>query len=141
MIHRVLFRRENVTVHAAEGTDLRRIALDSGIDVYPVLGGLLSCRGKGFCGTCLVEVDDPTQLSPPTKREARWLKKHKPGQPNLRLACQSQLKGAVIVTTDPDTRPGWEAHTYYSGRVERPWEKVKAAQAAQPAPPAPQAPT
>lgn len=138
MIHPVTFRRENVTVHAAEGQDLRRIAMDHDIDLYPVLGGKLSCHGRGFCGTCLVEVDDPAQLAPPTKREAKWLKGHHPGQPNLRLACQSQLKGPITVTSDPDTKPGWAAHTYYSGRPARSWEQVKAAQQ-QPAP-APAAP-
>jgi ferredoxin len=145
MIHRVHFRRENVTVHAAEGQDLRRIAIDNDIDLYPVLGGKLSCHGKGFCGTCLVEVDDPAQLAAPTKREAKWLKGHHPGAANLRLACQAQLKGSCIVTSDPDTKPGWETHTYYSGRIVRTWEQVKAAQkpaaeAAQPTAPQPAAP-
>ena len=124
MIHRVLFRNENVTVHVADGSNLRRVCLDNGVDPYPLLGGKLSCHGKGFCGTCLVGVDDPGKLSPPTPREARWLKRHD-ARPGLRLSCQSQVQGDIIVTTDPPRETGWHAHEYYSGRLERPWERVR----------------
>ncbi len=125
MIHRLHFRKENVTAHVAGGANLRQACLDHGVDPYPALGGLLSCRGKGFCGTCLVDVDDPSQLSAPTAREARWLRKHRPASlPNARLSCQAQVQGDCTVTTDPDKQPAWHAHTWYSGRVERAWEKV-----------------
>jgi len=137
MIHRIHFRRENVTVHVADGANLRRVCLDNGIDPYPVLGGMLSCRGKGFCGTCLVAVDEPDKLSAPTKREARWLAKHRPGAPTLRLSCQAEVKGPIIVTTDPDVKGGWRTHTYYSGRVPRPWEQVKKQAGPPPAPGSP----
>ncbi len=125
MIHRILFRRENVTVHVPEGTNLRRACLDSGIDPYPVLGGLLSCRGKGFCGTCLVEVDDPAAVTAPDKREARWLAKHAAGETHLRLSCQAGCQDDLIVTTAPDRRPAWRSHPYYSGRPVRSWESVE----------------
>src|SRR5262245_29805772 len=124
MIHSVLFRNENVSVHVPAGATQRKVCLGNGVDPYPVLGGLLSCHGKGFCGTCLVGVDDPARLSPPTKREARWLKRH--GAPSgLRLSCQSQVQGDLIVTTDPPRDTGWHAHEYYSGRIDRPWERVR----------------
>ena len=124
MIRSVHFRMENVTVHVADGANLRKVCLDNGIDPYPVLGGLLSCHGKGFCGTCLVGVDDDAKLTPPTKREARWLKRHDAG-PGLRLSCQSQVQGDLIVTTDPPRATGWHAHEYYSGHIDRPWERVR----------------
>ena len=132
MIHRVHFRNENVTVHVADGTNLRRACLDNGIDPYPAFKGLLSCHGKGFCGTCLVGVDDTAHLSAPTKREARWLRKHRHEGAPVRLSCQAEVKGDLVVTTDPVLVPGWRAHTYYSGRVERTWEDVR--RASQPAP-------
>jgi len=124
MIHRVHFRNENVTVHVADDSNLRRVCLDNDVDPYPLLGGKLSCHGKGFCGTCLVGVDDEQKLTPPTKREARWLKKHKPG-PGRRLSCQVAVKGDLIVTTHPGDKTGWHVHNYYSGRVDRPWEDVR----------------
>jgi ferredoxin len=125
MIHRLHFRKENVTAHVADGANLRQACLDHGVDPYPALGGLLSCRGKGFCGTCMVDVDDAGKLSAPTPREARWLRKHRPASlPNARLSCQAQVRGDCTVTTDPDCQPSWRAHAWYSGRVERAWEKV-----------------
>jgi ferredoxin len=133
MIHRVHFRRENVSAHVADGTDLRAACLEHSIDPYPALGGLLSCHGRGFCGTCLVGVDDTSHLSPPTPREAKWLARHATPEASVRLSCQAQVKGDVIVTTSPEVKPGWRAHTYYSGHVERPWEEVRR-RTAEPAP-------
>ena len=122
MLHTVLFRKENVTVHVGDGTNLRQACLDSGIDPYPVLGGKLSCHGKGLCGTCVVGVDKDDALSPPGKREAKYLKKH--STPGLRLSCQCTVKGDVIVTTDPEKGPAWKSHPFYSGRRVRSWESA-----------------
>ena len=122
MVHRVLFRKENIEVYVADGANLRQVCLDSGIDPYPVLGGLLSCRGKGLCGTCVVEVDPAAAASAPEGREARWLAKHAPGNAHLRLSCQALCKDDAIVTTDPDQKPAWHSHPYYSGRSVRSWE-------------------
>ncbi|HZL99757.1 MAG TPA: 2Fe-2S iron-sulfur cluster-binding protein [Planctomycetota bacterium] len=122
MLHTVLFRKENVTIRVADGANLRRACLDSGIDPYPVLGGKLSCHGKGLCGTCAVAVDRDESLTPPGKREAKWLKKH--DLPGLRLSCQAQVKGDLIVTTGPDTKPAWKAHPFYSGRPVRSWDSA-----------------
>jgi ferredoxin len=122
MLHTVLFRKENVSIHVARRTNLRQACLDSGIDPYPALGGLLSCHGKGLCGTCVVGVDKPEALSAPEKREAKWLKKH--DVPGLRLSCQASVEGDVIVTTDPDTKPSWKTHPLYSGRPVRSWDSA-----------------
>jgi ferredoxin len=122
--HRVHFRKENITLHVEEGGNLRRACLDNGVDPYPLLGGLMSCRGKGFCGTCAVFVDEPEHLSPATKREARYLKKRgKDVDDGYRLSCQAEVCGALTVTTDPDFKPAWQKHTYYSGRSAHSWEK------------------
>ena len=122
-MHTVLFRKENVTVLVPDGTNLRQACLDSGIDPYPVLGGKLSCHGKGLCGTCVVGVDNEQSLTPPARREARYLRKHH-DVPGLRLSCQSAVKGDLIVTTDPDKGPAWKSHPYYSGRPVRSWESA-----------------
>jgi ferredoxin len=121
MLHRVHFRKENVTIHVADGANLRRACMDNGVDPYPLLGGMLSCHGKGFCGTCAVVVDDPQALGAPSKREARYLEK-KGDVPGLRLSCQAVVMGSVTVDTDPDTGPSWKSHPYYSGRPTRSWE-------------------
>jgi ferredoxin len=122
-MHRVHFRKENVTVDVVDGTNLRKACIDSGIDPYPALGGMLSCRGKGFCGTCVVLVDDPTQLSAPSAREVRYLKRFEPelGK-SLRLSCQASVRGPLVVETDPDKQDGWRQHGYYSGRFVPSWK-------------------
>jgi len=122
--HRVHFRNENVTIQVADGANLRAACIDSGIDPYPVLGGMLSCRGKGFCGTCAVEVDQTAHLTSPGKREIKFLKKKGKGPDDgFRLSCQAGVTGDVIVTTAPDFKPAWETHPFYSGRPVRSWEK------------------
>lgn len=124
MLHRVLFRKENLTVHVGDGANLRKACLEHGVDPYPMLGGLVSCHGKGFCGTCAVSVDDLDALRPPSKREAKWLKSHAPEGGNIRLSCQAEVTGDVIVVTSPDPRPTWQSHPFYSGRPVRSWEKA-----------------
>lgn len=123
-MHRVHFRKEDVTIEVPDGTNLRQACLDSGIDPYPALGGLLSCRGKGFCGTCVVGVDDPEQLGAASRREARFLKKlSEQLRGTLRLSCQAEITGDLAVTTDPDKKESWKTHPFYSGRAVRSWEK------------------
>lgn len=125
-MHRVHFRKEDLTIHVPAGTNLRQSCMRYGVDPYPVLGGLISCRGKGFCGTCMVHVDQPEHLAAPSAREARFLRKAAKKYDadvagHLRLSCQAEVRGDVIVTTNPDTKPSWRAHPYYSGRVARSW--------------------
>ncbi|MGQ0552260.1 MAG: 2Fe-2S iron-sulfur cluster-binding protein [Planctomycetota bacterium] len=133
MLHSVNFRKEDVCVNVPAGANLRQACLDSGIDPYPVLGGLLSCRGKGFCGTCLVGVSDTAALSPPSAREAKYLRKHPTGAvgaalpegvQGYRLSCQALVQGDLTVTTDPDTGPAWRSHPFYSGRPAHSWEQA-----------------
>jgi ferredoxin len=122
MLHRVHFRKENLTVHVGDGANLRKACLENDVDPYPILGGLVSCRGKGYCGTCAVSVDDLGAFKPPSKHEAKWLKSHTPEDMAVRLSCQAEVCGDVIITTDPDTRPSWQTHSFYSGRPTRSWE-------------------
>lgn len=122
-MHRVHFRKENVTVHVPTGTNLRQACVDSGIDPYPALGGLLSCHGKGFCGTCVVEVDAPEALSSIGKRESSYLKRLDAElAAKLRLSCQAAVNGDVTVTTSPNKKEGWKRHSFYAGPRKPHWE-------------------
>ena len=123
-MHRVHFRKEDVTIDVPEGTNLRQACLDAGIDPYPALGGLLSCRGKGFCGTCVVRVDPASGLGEPDRREKKFLKRLSSQLADeLRLSCQGSVCGPVIVETDPNMREGWRQHGHYSGRYVPSWKK------------------
>ena len=119
---RTHFSKENITIHVPEGTNLRAACLEHGIDPYPALGGLLSCHGKGLCGTCLVQVDDDEAMSPPEKREAAKLRSFPMGIDGLRLSCRAKVVGDVIVDTDPDLKPAWRAHSFYSGQRPHIWK-------------------
>jgi len=132
-MHRVHFRKENVTADAPTGSNLLAVCKDAGVDPYPQLKGLISCHGRGFCGTCAVGVvveDDAEALSPAGKREKstfkrqRWLRLITGRTTNpCRLACQAEVVGSMTVVTNPNQNEGWKSHGHYSGRPTRSWER------------------
>lgn len=123
VMHRVHFRKENVTVHVRDGANLREACLEHGVDPYPALGGLASCRGKGLCGTCVVQTPEPEGLAPPEKRERKALKKFDSSIEGLRLSCQAKVVDDLTIVTDPDLKAAWKTHGYYSGRHEHSWNQ------------------
>ncbi|MFT7462012.1 MAG: ferredoxin [Pseudohongiellaceae bacterium] len=133
-MHRVHFRKENVTVEVPAGKSLLAVCKDAGVDPYPQLKGLLSCHKKGFCGTCAVKISieegDAEPLSPPSKRELSYFKRLKLTQlkgdqlaDQLRLACQAEVQGDMVVVTNPNMKEGWKRHGHYAGRPTRSWER------------------
>ncbi|MDJ0727423.1 MAG: 2Fe-2S iron-sulfur cluster-binding protein, partial [Prochloraceae cyanobacterium] len=86
-------------VFAVNGANLRKQAVDNGIDLYTFRGKMVSCGGYGQCGTCIVEiVSGMENLSQRTDFENRKLKR-KPD--SYRLACQTIVNGPVSVKTKP----------------------------------------
>jgi ferredoxin len=95
----IKFEKENREVVAADGANLRLKAVQNGIDLYTLVGKMMTCGGYGQCGTCIVEiVEGMENLSPRTEVEERKLKK-KPK--TYRLACQTLVNGPVTVKTKP----------------------------------------
>jgi ferredoxin len=90
---------------AQDGETLRTAALRRGL-VSPHNGNarLINCRGLGTCGTCAVEISDCTNIEPPTRNTREKLRLAFPPHgspdqsPNLRLACQVQIRGDILVT-------------------------------------------
>jgi len=98
-VDRIKFVSEDKEVIVTDSTNLRLKAIESGVDIYKAMTKLLNCRGNGKCGTCIVEVLAGTEnLSPRTPVEEQKLKQ-KPV--TYRLACQTQVKGDVVVKTKP----------------------------------------
>jgi ferredoxin len=91
---KVYFPKENRTIEVPYGANLRKAALDNGIDVYGFPNKFLNCRGHGLCGTCAVKVDPEWNLSDRTNAEIRKLK-----AAPLRLSCQAQVEGDITCTT------------------------------------------
>lgn len=95
----ITFVKEDKTVIAADGANLRLQAVANGIDLYTLTGKLMNCGGYGQCGTCIVEVVEGMEnLSPRTEVENRKLKR-KPE--SYRLACQTIVNGPVSIKTKP----------------------------------------
>lgn len=45
------------TIEVPQGTNLRRVLLDAGFDVYGAVSRVANCGGRGLCGTCGVRFD------------------------------------------------------------------------------------
>lgn len=74
--------------------NLRRAALDNGIDVHGFPYNISNCRGNGLCGTCKVRVEPEANLNDRTNAEVRRLK-----AAPLRLSCQATVQGDITVYT------------------------------------------
>jgi ferredoxin len=134
-MHRVHFRKENVTIDVPAGSNLLAVCRDAGVDPYPLFNGLASCHRSGRCGTCAVEIvldeDGDEALGPAGKKEKSFFKRLRLFQRKgdelanrLRLACQAEVTGPMTVVTNPNQNEGWKTHGHYSGRPMRSWERT-----------------
>jgi ferredoxin len=114
--HTVTFRsaadKPDIIFSAIDGEILRTACLRRGL-VSPHNGNarLINCRGLGTCGTCAVEIEASTadvdvlpSIEPLQRNNVENLRltfpPHGSGDqsPKLRLACQVQVRGDVVVT-------------------------------------------
>ncbi|MGI8855542.1 MAG: 2Fe-2S iron-sulfur cluster-binding protein [Thermomicrobiales bacterium] len=91
---KVYFPIQNRTIDVPYGANLRRVALDNGIDVYGFPAKFLNCGGHGLCGTCKVKVEPDWNLSDRTNAEEKKLK-----AAPLRLSCQAKVEGDISCYT------------------------------------------
>lgn len=106
----VYFVKQERAVECPVGANLRRVALDNGIDLYPFPNNILNCRGNGLCGTCRVHVDSPRALSARTRADERkcgW------EGAQYRLSCQTKVLADCAVVTSPRRILGWTGHPTY----------------------------
>lgn len=89
--------REDKTVECKSGGNLRKLALLSGIRIYPGIFQLLNCRGFGMCGTCKVEIE-PTEGAQPKPWKLRE-KMRGFCKGNERLSCQVKVVSDINVKT------------------------------------------
>ena len=113
--HTVTFRsaagKSDIAFEATDGEVLRTACLRRGL-VSPHNGNarLINCRGLGTCGTCAVEIeggtpgDESPPIEPTQRNNVENLRLHFPPHgsgdqsPKLRLACQVQVRGDIVVT-------------------------------------------
>ncbi len=92
---KVTFKNWNKTVECPEGTNLRKLAKQNGIELYNGIAKVFNCRGLGLCGTCCVEVIPEGKAGPKQYMEVLRFFQVKG---NLRLACQADVRGDIEVT-------------------------------------------
>lgn len=88
---------EGERVACEYGDTLRDVLLSTpGMNPHNGLSGSVNCGGSGVCGTCAVEVEG--RANDMTDRESTRLSlpPHS-GNEDLRLACQTTVKGDVVV--------------------------------------------
>ena len=90
---KITFEKEKIQVLVPMHANLREVAVANKIPIYAGLAAMANCRGNGRCGTCKVEIQGPTK--PRNAIEDSKLK----DAPTLRLACQIDIQGDLIVKT------------------------------------------
>ena len=96
----IRFANEDQQVGCIEGANLRKAALDAGINPYKGRSNFNNCGGLGQCGTCVMEVVEGAEnLSPRSDVEEVYLA-DRPA--SYRLSCRTTVNGDVTVRTRPD---------------------------------------
>ncbi len=115
---KITFVNEFKTVEVAEGTNVRRAAIDAGINLYSGIYKYMNCHGFGMCGSCKVEITEG-EVTPPSPNMREGLEITTLVEPNARLACQICPKTDIkVVTQHP---PRWDLR----GREEEEVERIK----------------
>lgn len=95
----VHFEKENKSVEVNSCWNLRKVAQKSGVNLYSGIHKIFNCHGMGLCGSCAVDVDDETALSPKRRGEEKLLIKNNLNNGKTRLACQCLVYKDAKVTT------------------------------------------
>ena len=94
---KVHFEKENRTIEAEEGENLREVSIRNKFSIYPHITKILNCRGRGLCTACTVQVLSG-KLETRNEIETDKLNK-KPD--DFRMACQVAITDNLVVRTNP----------------------------------------
>lgn len=101
----VTFYDEHRSHDAEPGANLREFMRKIGISPYKGVALITNCRGHGLCGTCAVEVVEGKGASSRSQDEEGTLGGNlaiaRVVDKNLRLACQTNITGDMLVKTHP----------------------------------------
>lgn len=101
----VNFVNEKKQVQVPEGANLRKTALEAGIQLYPGIHKYLNCHGFSQCGSCRVLIAKGMQSA----SRMGWLEKLRlklsmafvGHEDTMRLSCQTKVMGDMEVQTKP----------------------------------------
>ena len=91
---KIVFEKERIQVVVPMHANLREVAVANNIPIYVGFAKVSNCHGNGFCGTCQVELSG-SNIKPRNAIEDGKLK----NTPNIRLACQIEVLGDLVVKT------------------------------------------
>jgi ferredoxin len=127
-----------------EGDNVRKVLVQHGVKLYRGIYRIINCRGNGFCGSCLVQIEPALHVA---ELERTPIERQKlEGKPGWRLACRIHAMRDLVVWTQPG-KPAGAAYALESldERLDR--ERQRAAEERAPreekagtAPPAPASP-
>lgn len=83
---------ESKTIKVGYGANMRQAAAYQDVEIYKGMSRMLNCRGMGFCGTCLIEIEPMENVDPHTFIE----RLHKVA-PNQKLGCRTKVYGDITV--------------------------------------------
>ena len=103
------FIKEKKTIEVPYGTNLRKAALENGVQLYWGPQQVVNCLGFGFCGSCKVMVTKgEDNVSKPSLRERLrilldplMLVWRIGKERSFRLACRCRVNGDIEVETTP----------------------------------------
>ena len=101
----ITFSNEKKEIQVPAGANLRKEALQAGVQLYPHIHKVANCHGFGTCGSCRVLVTKGMENTSPkglieSARLAVSLA-YIGNESTMRLACQTQVNGDITVTTCP----------------------------------------
>ena len=103
---KITFTREGQDVECEKGANLRTVAMENGIELYPGMKRHFNCHGKGMCGDCRVYVKsgmENTSRRGPIEKFRVGVSWFRIGhEEEVRLACQTKVEGDVVVYTQPE---------------------------------------
>ena len=103
---KVRFLRSNVQVEVEPGANLRKVAKDNGVQLYPGIHRIANCHGLSQCGSCRVLLQNGTEKNVSPKgfmeRLRMVMSYFSIGHGDeLRLACQTRVMGDLDVLERP----------------------------------------
>ena len=95
----IVFQPEGKRVRVKAGASILKTAKLAGVDLTSI------CGGKGICGKCRVIIEKRENVGPPTRVEKDKLTSDELSA-GYRLACQTSVKGSLIVRIPEESRTG-----------------------------------
>ncbi|MBX3411106.1 MAG: (2Fe-2S)-binding protein [Pirellulales bacterium] len=99
------FVNEKKQIEVPEGTNLRRAALDAGVQLYPFPHNYLNCHGFAQCGSCRVLVtkgmENTSDKGMFEKARLALSFAYIGNEETMRLSCQTKVEGDIDVVTTP----------------------------------------